>query len=358
MINHIFQINDKAYTLNLILAESFIKLSKHCNNTGINPRIIVIEYYPELTKYFINLFKSFDFNDYLIINKSELSKIKIIHKNEPLLLHGPTYYLIAKLIYLGFKNLNWVCWGKGSKINTKNIKSVIFTPIKYILYHNFKSIVTLMDGDKLSLENDYKLNNIRTIPYYSERSEAFTKHIDQLIKDYILPTKPIVVLGNSGHCIDDYIHMIDELQGLKGKVELHCMISYGADNVGEKLEILNIKGKSIFKDDFFIDDKYLEYFDYLDYMNKGTVYIGASVDQSGLGAIYNMLLLGKRVFINGKNYNHTKQLNLYVNHIDEINEYIFTPLSDEEKKHNYRIISNMGASNLQSWIDYLKCITY
>lgn len=356
MINHIFQLNSKAYILNLGIIESFIKLSRHSSDNSIKPRFILIEYYPEYTHYFIELFNHHKYNKYIIINKKNLSSLKLFSKDYPTILHGPTYSLIARLVLYGFKRLNWVCWGKGSRINKHNIKSIFFTPIKLYLYHHFKTIVTLLDGDKQSLQRHFHLKNITTIPYYSEREEKDNQFLEQLILSYKEPTKPIVILGNSGHCINDYISLIDELHIFKNEIEIHCMLSYGNDKNSKKRTLLEEKGKSIFGNDFIIDDKYLSFNEYLKYMNTASIYICGSETQSGLGAIYNMLLLGKKVFLNGRNFDHAKKMNLFVYHINEINKYLRCQLPENKIKNNRDIIFNLGTNTISLWIKYLKTV--
>lgn len=354
MINHIIQLNSKAYELNLRIIKSFLDLNKYSTNKNIFPRVILIEHYHEYTHYFINLFRQYNFADYIIIKENNLKYISNVlqNKREPLLLHGSTYKLMFELVRLDYKNINWVCWGKGSKINFRNYKSILFYPIKYYLYHKFKSIVTLLDGDKKTLSKHFHLKNIMTITYYSESDKETEEYRIMLKNKFHYPLLPKIYLGNSGHSVNDYIKLLDTLRQFAGTIEIHCMVSYGLDKYPEEASILKEKGRDIFGDLFFMDTQYLSYKEYLKYMNEASAYICLRPNQTGLGAIYTMLSLGKKVFINGDNYNHIKKMGFYANHINDIPIELKNRLSKEDVEHNsqlYKKISN----NKESWIEYL-----
>jgi len=358
MINHIIQLNSKAYNLNLGIVESFLLLKKHCDDNQLFPRIILIEYYEEFTHHFIELFHKYSFVDYIIVRSKELQTIPnlLCNKDEPFLLHGTTYALIYKLISYKFTNLNWVCWGRGSRINYKNYKSILFTPIKYFLYNKFNSVVTLLDGDKNSLTKQFYLKNVVTIPYYSESSKELEEYICSLKNNYIDCDIKKIYLGNSGHCAEDYIYILDILKPYANKIEVHCMLSYGIDSGSSKWNVLAEKGKDLFGSNFYMDNKYYSYKDYLQYMNEASAYICLRSNQTGLGAIYTMLLLGKKIFINGDNYNHLKQLGAYVTSIQDIENSLLFPLSIQEKDKNFHVINNLGNSYKNKWIDYLNSL--
>src|SRR4030042_4071084 len=80
-------------------------------------------------------------------------------------------------------------------------------------------------------------------------------------------------------------------------------------------------------------------------MNHFGIYISSIISQSGLGAIYLMLLLGKKVFLAGKNYDHLKKTGAVVFHSDQINELSFQdfcrPLTTEEKEQNKTVIMKL-----------------
>ncbi len=67
--------------------------------------------------------------------------------------------------------------------------------------------------------------------------------------------------------------------------------------------------------------------------------------QSGLGAIYLLLIQGKKIFLSGKNYKHFQNLNTVIYNSREVGKLSFAefcqPLSTEEKNHNNRIIKNL-----------------
>lgn len=354
MIYHIFQINSKAYELNLKIVESFIQLNNHFDEERITPFIILVEYYKEFTHHYFDLFKRYNFIDYVVIDNSDLSNIiNIINLNSCILLHGPTYKFIFRIFKLGYKKVNWVCWGKGARINFNNYKSIIATPLKYLLYHRFKYIASLLEADEMTLRKHYGLRNVEVLAYYSENSLLRSFALRDINNSKGLYT---VYLGNNDYCVDDYSRILDKLIPYKGKIEIHCMASYGSPSMKEKIEQLKLKGLKLFGNCFFIDQMYLSYEDYVAYMNKADVYISGSKKQSGLGAIYTMLALGKKIYIAGDNYNHVKLHNYIVYNIDELDEQFYLSNPKSIIEHNRALFFNSESRNMQEWRNFLNLI--
>ena len=94
-------------------------------------------------------------------------------------------------------------------------------------------------------------------------------------------------------------------------------------------------------------------------MNNCDIYICAAQKQSGLGAIYTCLRLGKKVFLTEINYEWIKSLGCHIFSVDEIDkmepEDFLEDLSYEEKINNYRAIkSYLNIEQiLKKWNEFL-----
>jgi hypothetical protein len=79
-------------------------------------------------------------------------------------------------------------------------------------------------------------------------------------------------------------------------------------------------------------------------MDKCDIYICDVKKQTGLGAIYTCLRLGKKLFLSGINYDWMKSLGCIVfdtGEIDQMEKEVFLQeISYEEKLNNYNIINS------------------
>lgn len=156
--------------------------------------------------------------------------------------------------------------------------------------------------------------------------------------------------------------MLSRLKQFKGRICVHCMNNYSLtkDRTYEQLMSL---GTLLFGDDFKSDEVFYSYEEYIKYMNNCDIYICSRESQTGLGAIYTCLSLGKKVYIHGKNLNWLRDYyRAIVFDTDEIDkdipfEVFSEPLTNEEKRHNYYTIIENRKNSYSKWIDYLSFLT-
>lgn len=355
MIIHVFKLNLKAYQLNFGITRGLVELHKSALSEHDRPFFV---YYgktsDEIREKYEELFYDLNNAEYqFCMNEEELRTFVYKHISEPYLLHGVSYKCIYLLIRYNVKNLNWVCWGQGSKINFHNWKSIIFTPVKYWMYHHFRSTVVLLDGDRKTLARDYGVRNIKLLPYFPESQLRLREVYERLRTSADVNEKPVVYLGNSGHCIDYYFEFLNKFRRYVGKIEVHCMLQYISDSDKTKERKLIDMGKQYFGDDFYPDTTYMDMPTYLQYMNHCDVYICGAVEQSGLGAIGTSLALGKKVYITGKNYNHIISQGCKVFNVSSLDDSFITPLSENDKILNYNIQFSGLDNSKQEWNRYL-----
>jgi hypothetical protein len=357
MIVHVFSAVNKI--LSLDLAQGFLFYFRQ-----INQKIILVAKEETDTSEFVRMFEKEGYTNFIIIRKtSEFRKEIIKHQKDPILLHGENYWRFLTVFLSGCNNVNWVCWGSGASIRN-NWKSEISALFKTFIYKKFNSIVTLIDGDKNSIINDFKLSQekVVTIPYMlfsSKRREEVS--LGLLNHTTMVGTKsknPVILLGNNPCNIDYYIQLMELLSPFKGAIEVHCMMNYSLLKDAHYYYFMEV-GRNTFGNDFYSDEDFYEGDAYMVYMNKCDVYICGNPLQTGLGAIEACLLLGKKMFLTGKNYEWIKEYyQAKVYNISEITTYdsLVTPLEQEYLSNNRNVIIDSWQKSRELWINYLERI--
>lgn len=306
---------------------------------------------------YIELYKGIGFSNYcLCTNNKELFDILVKNRNHPIVFHAGEYGDFVSAYLAGCKNVNWVCWGAGASIG-KSIKSKLITPMKRILYQHFGHIVVLMTPDKNTIIRDFgvKEKNISVIPYSSSLSfDAFELSESIRVKNIGLKNeKPRILLGNNPGNIPHYITMLHQLSRFAGKVEIHCMCQYSLVK-DEKYNELAITGESIYGNDFYIDEDFMDKEQYNKYISSFDIYMCGSKSQTGLGAIGFCIRLGKKVYIAGKNLEWIKDYyNALVYNICSIDNMSFDefvkPLSEKEILNNINSLKSKINENISQW---------
>ena len=357
MIIHIFKLT--TFHLNKTLIKAMHKVSS--NISEISPYFLIYGSFNEMeVRKHIELFKQSRITNYdFAYNPKMLYQFAIKNRQHSFLLHGTTYACMCILAFAGVK-LNWVCWGAGASINKRNWKSILFTPIKILIYHRFYNITTLMVGDKITLEHDYWLKGVEVLPYYPYTTVHFKDRLIMLNKTDMHKTKLAVLLGNSANCIDSYYELFDKLSRFKGLITINCMMQYPQIDKRTLSDLRN-RGEEIFgKDSFFCDTEMLETEAYFAYMSKFDIYVCGRLGQSGLGAANTSIILGKKVFLTGKNLQWMRSRGLFVYDLNDIengsDSDFFTLLTEEQKKFNFESQFAGIEEIMDRWIQYLQKI--
>lgn len=358
MIVHVLNLNLVAYQLNFSVIRIYIRLYKDAISENEKPFFLLYgQTNEEIIDKYNEIYDELNWTDFCYCTtRKELHKFIRNYRTNPYLLHGMTYKGIFEMITSSAKNLNWVCWGAGTRINYKNWKSVVFTPVKYWLYHHFRTTIVLLKGDKQTLERYFGMKNIIMLPYYMEKHERMQNVYDSLRNISKNSSKPVVYLGNSGNCMDSYFELLNRLERFAGKIELHCMLQYMAPPVAKRKDELISLGTRLFGKDFCPDITYMAPESYLQYMNRCDVYICGAKEQSGLGAIGVCLTLGKKIYITGKNYTHIMGQSYKVFELSELDDNFCIPLSEEDSYRNYKLQYAILEPIKKQWLGYLRTL--
>ena len=150
-------------------------------------------------------------------------------------------------------------------------------------------------------------------------------------------------MGNNSSNIDTYLPLSKKLIKHKDRININCMLNYSfkETDVSRQLET---EGKKMYGARFYMDKQLYPLQEYYRYMEKCDIYICDSKKQSGLGAIFTCLRLGKKLFLSGINYEWMKSLGCTVFHVNEIDEMesdvFLKELTFKEKLENYKIIDS------------------
>ena len=327
---------------------------------------------------YISIFEKYNFSDYTFCSykPSDISRLLFQYKLSAILFHGGTSTWWQAAFDAGCENVNWICWGGDAKWDTSRRKkqNVLKRLIgglydrkmyrnRVKLYSRFNSIVTLMGADKKSIVSQFKVNadKIYVIPYWSGRNTTFRHVIEDLINSPRTnqANKPLVLLGNNPGNIPYYSTLLDVLKRFSGRINLHCMLQYSLVK-NDAYYALVEKGKSLFGNDFVTDEDFMKMDQYYIYMNNADVFICAHPDQSGLGAINTMVLLGKKVYITGKNLEYITEYGAKVNEVSELEnisyENLIAPVPKSEQIKNRQAQDIFLGKSVQLWKDYFRLI--
>lgn len=307
----------------------------------------------------VEMFAQIGVKDYEFVeNPRSLYAFGRRHRNIPFLLHGTTYTCMGVLELAGVK-VNWICWGAGSSINRKSVKSMLSTPLKMLIYHKFCSIKALMSDDKTTLERDFLLKGVGVLPYYSYN---ILLHRDKIEEERRKKRKQVdrvrILLGNSAHNINYYYDVLPLLARFKGLVTVNCMMQYPKKDE-QTLNHLCNKGRSLMGDDaFFLDMHMLDFDEYIEYMSGFDIYICGTPTQSGLGAAAMSLMLGKKVVLTGKNLNWIRSQEYVVFDVDDIDGMserdFLADLSEEQKDRNFENAFSRIEERRDRWVEYMR----
>lgn len=275
-------------------------------------------------------------------------------KSVIIILHSINLEYTFFLLKNKYVNVNGVFWGSGIRLN--NLKNYLFYPIKFLLYHQFKTIVTLMQPDKISLQNNYGLKNVKLIPYIGERELILRTDI---FNDFI--DGNIIYIGNNSSCLASYLKLSKGvLWRFRQVANIRFMLNYDLSYSEEYHKLLIFCKK--YYNSSKLDTDFYNIKEYIDYMNKCSIYICGEDRQTGLGAIYTLLNLGKKIFLQGNNYLWIKSLGCHIYHIDDIKkmsyQQLISPLNLRHKKENRNIIRKFENTDckIDMWNEYLKSL--
>lgn len=266
----------------------------------------------------------------------------IVSKDKYILLHSLIPDICRYLFFHSYKNVSVVCWGSGIKLVTA--KNYILYPLKFILYHWFKYMITLMEPDKIYLQKKYFLKNIINQQYIGEREYELERYMGNRIKIENPSSLRTVFVGNNSSCINSYIAIAEkDLLSFKNDISLQFMLNYDYSKDAPSIVNLN-KICELNYPTYSFNTQLYSLNEYASYIDRCDIYICGEDRQTGLAAIYTALRLGKKVFLSGNNYDWITSLGCIVHHISELSkissEEFLSRESDIVIQNNFNVIAN------------------
>lgn len=255
------------------------------------------------------------------------------------------YIIFAVLSCIMTQKFMWFIWSADlynehemeMKIKGFSLKKRIKRLARKVIIHNLKAIIVVAEGDYNQTKKWY-----RTKAKMLQAEYAYNLiEVDDLKND---SKSTIKILA--GHEADEaccHKRLFKRLEFCKDKnVEIITILSYPRHNLAYIDDVI-ITGKHIFGDKFFPVIDWMPYEAYIELLNSIDIAVFEMDIQMGAGNIFNLLYLGKKVYISDKNsiYEQLIKQGMECFSKQEIDpKTFFQPLTDEEKKNNRKKIAD------------------
>lgn len=237
------------------------------------------------------------------------------------------------------KRLAWVLWG-GDLYNAYKYNRgrgmLKITPIfnELLRVKLIKSLYMVVSGcDFEELKKRYKTKAIQSTAQYDYKMIKFSDSMEQ-------SDKINVMIGHSATNTCRHIETFNLLKMYSGKINVFCPLSYPADNT-MYINKVEEAGRSIFGESFYAIKDFMNYDEYVAFLNKMDIAVFNNSRQQGMGNITSLLLLGKKVYLSNDNtirfiYKNS-DYNIYS--VDDIEKDNFLePLTEEQRESNRKKI--------------------
>ena len=234
------------------------------------------------------------------------------------------------------KKVIWAVWG-GDLYNfyreyhhSKNLKHILKETIRKKIIANLYGAIAAEDYPELL--RMYKTNAKQFIATYSYQ---FLE-----VQHYEKPDfKVNIMVGHSATETCHHLETFEKLSQYCGKIRIYCPLSYPKDY--SYIEMVTKRGRELFGDDFFAMTDFMEYPDYVRFLNQIDIGIFNNDRQQGNGNITNLLYLGKKLYMSAENNLLTTycKLGAYIQEYKEIDSPDFLiPYSEEIVKRNHQVV--------------------
>lgn len=271
---------------------------------------------------------------------------------EKIIVHGLFDKSIIKFLFYNqwfLSKTDWVVWGADlhytDKLKRKNKRTDKKEKMKISLIRKLHGIIGLTQGDAAAAVTKYR----------SKAKEFLGMYINTITSDYLDTLKPKVEntcniqIGNSADPSNHHIEIIDSIKRFSNEdIKIYVPLTYGDSKYAE--EVQNY-GKKIFGKKFIAMTEFLQPEEYSQYLADIDIMIYDHKRQQGLGNIYSLIYMGKKVFIRDDIsswdfLNTTLDIKVF-NTIDisKIDFAEFVQYSDQVKEHNMQRANETFYSN-------------
>ncbi|WP_226670490.1 TDP-N-acetylfucosamine:lipid II N-acetylfucosaminyltransferase [Metabacillus litoralis] len=261
---------------------------------------------------------------------SLLSLIKLMYKSERILLHGLFNKKIIILLFLQpwlLKKCNWIVWGGDLYCYSNKrdkIKDKLIEMMRRKIIRNLRNITTLVKGDYNLAVKWYGTNakynhGVYVNPINLHYLDSMP-HLNKTDMDILN-----IQVGNSGNPSNQHIEVLKSLKKFrKENIKIYLPLSYGGSEEYIK-EVIEF-GYKVFGGNFVPLLKFLKADEYAKYLSSIDIAIFNHNRQQGLGNIFALVYLRKKVFVRSDitSWDYlTESLDLDVFKTEEIDQFSY-----------------------------------
>lgn len=254
--------------------------------------------------------------------------------------------LMASLLLFypqAFKKMVWSIWGGDVyfyKYKSTDLKDTLMEFLRKITISKIPVISYWVKGDYDVVCNIYKTSAIGIQAKYP--SPIDLDKIEQLeYKNSNNKNEIIIIVGNSADPTNEHLEVFSMLEKYKNEnIKIFSILSYG----GTKNYIENVIqiGKNIFKEKFIPVVDYVNFEQYLNFLNESDICILNHKRQQGLGNQLVYLALNKKLYIDSTTtpFEYYKDLKIDIFDTRDISDLSFNDFTfqTKESKDNNRTI--------------------
>lgn len=236
-------------------------------------------------------------NGFRLLKDMNLSKKIFFHS-----LFSP--FLLLSLFFQPWllKKSSWIIWGGDLHLYSaerNSLKGKIEEYIRRKVIKNFCEIITSIKGDYQLAKKWYHANSAYRAAMYAPPLK--TSDVDTIIGGLInkAPADTTCIqIGNSATRPNNHFEIIDSLKRYQSEnIKIFALLAYGEDKYADEVIAY---GKAAFNDKFIGIKDYLQFKDFVLFMNRMDIIIFNHERQQAVGNLLLAMYLKKKIFMNEK----------------------------------------------------------
>lgn len=268
-----------------------------------------------------------------------------LYSAKQIYLHSLFDIKILLILFLNpwlIKKCVWIVWGGdlySHRDVNKGIKNKIKEKVRAFVIKRFKAVCTLVKSDYQLAKDFYNVQGSYFPAIYvggERRLQAMSKYMKE--KERRKDNEIKIIIGNSSTRTNHHKEIIDLIYYYKNQnITIYCPLSYG--DLAYRDEIIQY-GVEKLGDKFIPILEFMEIEDYIKLLSNMDIGIYNNDRQQGLGNIYSLLYMGKKVYLRPgttmwQEIKENKKLNVY-----SIAEVIKLNFEEFHEMNESSIISN------------------
>lgn len=236
----------------------------------------------------------------MVPKKGLFTLTKELYNADRIYLHSLFSYSVILLLFMQpwlLKKCSWIIWGGDLykyRDNNDTVKRRLKEKMRKKVIKKMGRLLPLVEGDYFLAKEWYGAKGDYKVARYVNMER--NKHLKSLGNSTVTKNGPINIhVGNSATETNNHFQVFDMLAKYKDEnVNVYCPLSYGDMEYAEKVKNY---GRDIFGEKFIPIVDFMDLEKYLDHLNNMDIGIFNNDRQQGLGNIFVLLYLGKKVYM-------------------------------------------------------------